>query len=183
MEPSVLAADQCALFDSRAGAHGNRIPPCCEIQYAATQRVPFPEISASEPSALNNRARTSASFFWSGNEPLHAVGANPSVAVADAARERSHVGGRVQPFDDQEVIATSRGLREWNSAEHVALFPVPLAGADKLYRFYGLKRIHFSAGLCARSGCLPNRTGPESPHWSVRCRSSPTSCGRVRASG
>src|SRR5216684_3286363 len=54
---------------------------CPEQRCAATQRVPLPEISASDPSALNSRARMSAS--WAGN--------NHSTPSAPMPRWRSHI--------------------------------------------------------------------------------------------
>src|SRR6266852_1875658 len=49
-----------------------------------------------------------------GKEPLHAVGPNAVVAVADLFAELERVHGRKSAIHDQEVVAARRCFREWD---------------------------------------------------------------------
>ena len=56
-----------------------------------------------------------------GQDPLHSVGADAIVPIADAAGELVNVAGRVGEIDDQKIVAAGRGFHEGTFAISVAL--------------------------------------------------------------
>src|SRR5947208_2657621 len=118
-------------------------PPFCDTQYAATQRVPFPEISASDPSALNNRARTSASLFWSGKS--HSTPSAPIPLWRSQMRrvKAAMSEGVWMPSTIRKSLPHAEALVNGITVADSIPLPVPLARADKLHRFHRLQSAKF----------------------------------------
>ena len=105
-----------------------RSPSPASSRNRATQRTPFPHISASLPSALYTRIRTSASCDALDRE--QAVRADAAAPVADPDGESSgRFEGRAAQVDDDEVVVRSVHLGQGHAGHQALEFPDPTPGA------------------------------------------------------
>ena len=125
---TVKASPVCTLsmrqMRGPASVRISSLSPACEPRvsaiHAATQRVPLPLISATEPSALCRRMRPDLGRRVRDpgpGEEFDAVGADAGVALAKAARELGAIKIlRSVFFDDQKIVAAGVGLGEGNQS-------------------------------------------------------------------
>ena len=117
LEFVAIARLQLAGLQPGAGANHHRARDDSASQYqAATQRVPLPEISASEPSAFNSRTAKSASLAGK----THSTPSAPTpLCRSQMRRVKAWIStGSMGEIDDQEIIAAG-GCFDKRNAGHI----------------------------------------------------------------